>query len=193
MADVLEFSHRKNLFAKPCTFRIDDKTLSIVVSGITTEQIELSHVDTVRLKYAPLRSQPNRFECSLSLAGHPDLEFSNIFFVGAFDQQEKSAEYVPFVRTLIQRIADANPQTRFVGGMTPVGYYVSTGFFLLILAMFAALLFFVPFGKLSTTNILKIILILLFIPALFRHMRTNKPRDFSPSDPPADLLPTVKS
>ncbi len=193
MTDVLEFSHRNNLFSKPSSLRLDETSLAEVVDGVTMEQIALSRIDEVRLKFAPIRSQPNRYECCLTVAGHKDIAFSNIYFAGAFDQQDKSALYVPFVRTLLQRIAQANPQARFVAGMTTVGYYASTGFFLLIMALFAALLFIVPFGKLSTTSILKIVLVLLFVPSLIRHIRVSKPRSFQPNEPPPELLPTAKA
>jgi hypothetical protein len=147
----------------------------------------------VRLAYAPTRVQKNRFLLSLkSVEGSP-LHIGNESYRGLADFEDRSAAFRDFVFALHRAVAATNLAVRFVAGNTSGWYalhWLMTG--LAMAAIIAGLVFFLTFG-LVWVALIKVGLIVYYLPTLRRYLARNQPRRYDPLAIPPGMLPTVAS
>ena len=108
---------------------------------------------------------------------------------GASADEDPATVYPGFVRALCGRLAEKDESgIRFTAGYPETRYR----FLMVLSALLAGICVLLPFGLLFKTGEPKVLAILVvgavLIWPLVRMMRTNAPRNFSPHQPPTELL-----
>ena len=143
----------------------------------------------LRLCFDPTRFDKARHRCGVRLADGQKASFYSSHFVSVGDFEDRAATYGPLVRGLIARIAAANPGCRFRSGKPPFTYWAELIF---LLAMFALLVFvlgLVGGAGLSELVLVKLAIVVSFIPLAIMYTRKNWPWRFDPALIPKEALP----
>jgi hypothetical protein len=96
--------------------------------------------------------------------------------------------YRAFVIELCRRVAEANPQTRFVRGRDLMPFLLEHGFLIAMLVLLAAVVWAVG-GALRPLILLKLAILAFYVPYVLKYARTNRPAPFAPRQVPLDVLP----
>ena len=84
-------------------------TLWMCIEGKQEIPLPLSAILKLRLSYDPSRIERNRFRCHLYNTGAKCASIHNIHFKGFASFGDRTDTHLPFVRTLISRIAALTP------------------------------------------------------------------------------------
>jgi hypothetical protein len=143
----------------------------------------------VRLSYAPSRVDWVRYRCDLHMRSGQRLTILSTHYAGIADFENRAATYVPFVRALVGRVADACPNASFRSGKSVAAYWAEHVLLVAIVAILVMVLS--AFGLSSIMGLvwLKLLIILGSIPLLLAYTRKNWPRRFKPDAIPSDVLP----
>jgi hypothetical protein len=185
----MRYLTRNNLFTPAQTWVLDGATLEIGDGRGPPRFVPLADVAAVRLEFAPTRPEPNRFRCRLTLRSGEGLEFFNRSCRGVYDIADTSAAYVGFVLALHAALAVHAPGCEFAAGATGAAYALNWAatIFVGLIVFFAAL--FLIFNGLAWLILLKIALLAIFAPNVFRWLARNRPRTYKPTSLPPELLP----
>jgi len=143
----------------------------------------------VRLSYAPSRVDSARYRCDLTMRSGGTIAMLSTHYAGIADFEDRAATYAPFVRTLIAKVAAANPSARFRSGKNPITYWAEHLFLLAMVALLIFVLSITGTMPLSDSSWAKLFIIIGFIPLLIVYTRKNWPNRFKPDAIPSDVLP----
>jgi hypothetical protein len=146
----------------------------------------------LRLRFDPTRFDHERHRCEITMRDGVKVSIWSTHYVSVGEFENRAATYTPFVRALIARIAAANPACDFRVGKKGLVYWSEFAF---LLAMFTLLVFvLMAFGGYGVSGlvIVKLIIIIGFIPLLLRYMHKNRPGRFRPDAIPDDALPATE-
>ncbi|WP_029030822.1 hypothetical protein [Salinarimonas rosea] len=172
----------------PITFRLKGKALEVERMG-RVDRLPLERVREVRLTYAPASFAPGRREAKLKLDDGRSVALSSVTYRAMFDARRQDAAYGRFLRELLRRTAKAAPEARFVAGRPwPIWIVLAVVSLLIVgaLAVFALEIY--RIGE-TAIALVAVAVALLGVWQLEPMVRLNKPRDFSPDDPPESLAP----
>lgn len=181
------YLHAPRPASMPVSFRLRGNRL--IVERLGSEQaIPLSQITEVRLTYEPRSFAQKLYRTRLRLASGGSLSLHSVNFRSMVFADRQEEAYAAFVNALLPAIARANPQARFMAGRTP---FVWGALIVTTIAIFLAIAFFIIFAL--SEGEAAAIAIGLFIGAaglwqMLPIVRLNRPRDFRPQDPPAELM-----
>lgn len=178
---------RTDAFSKPVTYRLEEDVLVIEPEGGANERIPLSQITDVHLMAAPSRAASGRYLCTLR-AGGRKIVLSNTHYKSFANFEDQSAEFRPFVEALHQGIGRAAPAATGRVGSSPIGYALALFFGWGFLIALAALVI-VFWDELQGRTLIKAIVALFLVGAMWRYTTNNKPRTYSPGALPAGILP----
>lgn len=178
---------RASVFAREAEWRLAGDRLAWRETGGTDPgsagMIALDQVASVRLTREPSRGGARMF-CRVKTRDSALALIGSAHHAGLLRAEDRGASYKALVRALVEGVARANPQARFLTGATPVVWW---GAVLGLAALFGALgAFFVLAGSqmFSTRLLLGLALVALGAPNLVRWLVANRPGAFDPADPP---------
>jgi hypothetical protein len=105
-------------------YSLDGDTL-VIDSMRKIDRVPLKYVEAVRFLYAPANTARGGFRTVLTLRDGKKLSFGNLSWRSLVDCQNQSEDYRAFVERLVEAIRRANPKVRFIGGRSPVGWWLS--------------------------------------------------------------------
>lgn len=170
------------------TWALVGDTLLIRTQGQADVSIPLSAICKVRLAYEPSRFQLGRFRCHLYNSGGRCASIQNGHFKGFASFEERTESYLPFVRTLIPRIASLNPRCEFMSGTSHLSWWLHALFLGVVFSLLIVVLL-TLYSAIGPLAILKLFIIAFFIPATIRWFVKNRPRKFLPLAIPESILP----
>jgi hypothetical protein len=143
----------------------------------------------LRLCFDPTRVDDTRHRCDVRLANRQKASFYSTHYVSVAEFEDRAATYTALVRELVARVASANPACRFRAGKRPIVYWTEH----VVLLALAALLVFVLalVGGVAITDLflVKLAVIVAFIPVMISYTRKNRPGSFDPKAIPEKVLP----
>jgi hypothetical protein len=152
-------------------------------------QFRCADIVRLRLRFDPTRFDHERHRCEITMRDGTKVSLWSTHYVSVGEFESRAATYTPLVRALIALIAAANPACDFRIGKKAFLFWAEFAF---LFAMFALLVFVLAaFGGygLSGLVIVKLVIVVSFIPLLLRYMRKNRPGRFKPDAIPDDALP----
>jgi hypothetical protein len=158
-----------------------------------TMRFPYKDVCELRLSFAPTRFDPRRYRCEVRMRSGQRVAIMSTHYAGVGNFEDRAAGYVPFVRGLVARVASANPAARFRSGKRPLFYLLEHAFLLLMLVLLVLVLGLVGGAALSHLVLVKLGILLFYIPLMILYTRKNWPRRFDPRDIPGDVLPEPAS
>ena len=185
---ALTYTHAPRPTAGPVTFTLAGDRLT-VDSGRTVQEVRLGAVDLVRLTYEPRSLARAAFRTRLRLGDGRSFAFSSLSWRSMIDAEERAVEYRAFTRALLDAVAQANPQARFLAGRPQAIWAAFAA--LSAAALFGIALFVWRAVAAGATGaaLLGGLVLALGIWQLEPVVRLNRPRRFRPDAPPAGLLP----
>ena len=143
----------------------------------------------LRLCFDPTRADDTRHRCDIRLADRQKASFYSTHFVGFSEFEDRAASYTALVRELVARVVRANPSCRFRARKRPIVYWTEH----IVLLALAALLVFVLalVGGVAITDLflVKLGVIVAFVPVMIAYTRKNRPGSFDPKVLPEKVLP----
>jgi hypothetical protein len=182
------YSHAPRPVGGPITFTLKDDRL-IVDSGRKVQEVALGAVDQVRMTYEPRSLMQKAFQTRVRMRDGKTFTFSSVNWKSLMEAERLDKDYRAFVRTLFDAIARANPQARFVAGR-PRWMWIGTAI-LAAASLFAMAVFTwraMQAGA-TTAALMGLAFALVGIWQLEPMVRLNKPRRFTPDEPPPELMP----
>ena len=125
--------------------------------------------------------------CAFLLAVNTSLQIS---ITGAlWTLKDQSAQFQKFIVTFHEKLQDANSNVMYKSGSTPGAYMGNVVLSILIIAMLiVAAVFFLSIGLIWLVG-LKLLLIIFYMPTLFKLLKRNRPGNYNPVSIPTALLP----
>jgi hypothetical protein len=191
MAEPDSYTVRANAFTGRRTFRLTDNALTWEEDGKPLDGVFYDDVAEVRMRYAPSRAWTNRYVAQILFREGGMVELSNMDFVGFANMREQNADYAAFLRAFHRRLAERNATAIFRKGSSAAAYagnLALTAFILAMIVLAAVLL--VTWGFVWIAAV-KLVIVVLFVPVLFRFIRRAKPETYDPRALPADALPAA--
>lgn len=148
-----------------------------------------SDIQSVRLKFDPTRVQTNRYWMDIEFLNAPKLRVTNNSYVGFADFKDQSEKYRGFVNDLHHVLANKNAGVRYFAGSHFFSYLLSLlcTFFVIGILIFANI--YLLLTGMFIVVFIKLILIVVYLPTLFRYLKANRARQYKPDAIPELLLP----
>lgn len=180
---------RENAFAKRRTYRLTADALTWEEDGGPLDGVFYDDIAEVQMTYAPTRFATNRYRTQIIFRQGGMVNLFNTDYAGIGDFPEKNAEYAAFVRELHKRLAAHGTNTVFRKGNSTVAYALNLALAIFIFAMIAlAFVLLFNFG-LMWIAVVKLIVVLVFVPVLIRYIRRVRPESYDPLALPPDAVP----
>lgn len=192
LRDPTVYGLRANAFQGARTYRITDDALTWEEPGKPIDGVFFDDIAEVQMTYAPTRVARNRYRTRVVFRQGGMIELLNTEYVGFANFAEKNEEYSAFVRELHHRLAARGSKAVFRKGSSAAAYFgnlLLTAFIFAMIAIAFVLLLSVGFLWIA---IVKLAIVLFFVPTLLRYMRRSTPATYDPSSLPADALPDVQ-
>jgi len=185
---VTSYSQKLHAFKPAIRWTLTDE-------GVAWEELEadkrsgnipLSKIQKVRLRFEPSRAETRRV--GLHIYAPFDHHITNIHYVGVMDFNLQQAEFRDFVLAF-HALFGSETRTEFHHGSTwgaYLGNLAITVFLCALLLLLAPIIALtgIPGG----TAIIRIGIILIFLPIVFRVLKKNRPRRYQPDSVPMELL-----
>ncbi len=187
--DPTVYRLRANAFVKPRTYRLTDDALTWEEDGGKRDGVFYDGIAEVRLAFVPTRISTNRYRARIIFKAGGMAELFNTDYRGFADLAEHNAEYVAFLTELHRRLAAHGKDVVFRQGNS-VGQFVfnvALTIFIFVMIALAFLLLFSWGGPLVA--IVKLVIVLFFVPVLVRYIRRARPGTYDPLALPEAVLP----
>lgn len=189
----MRYATRNHAFMPVQTWVLDGPVLRIDEDTGPSRVVPLTGVATVRLAFAPTRPEPGRYRCQLVLRDAQVLEFFNRTYRGVYDFADTSSQYVAFVRAVHAALSQHAPGCRFAAGSTGAAYALNWTVTLLMGLVLGVAALFLLVNGLILLVLLKIALIAVYAPSVFRWLARNRPQAYAPNAIPPTVLPPAGS
>jgi hypothetical protein len=189
---VVLYSHRARPITAPVDHALTDKGLAIRQD---TRELVLpwSDIRSITLTYRPRNTTHEGYQMLVRGPKRMRATLSNLSWKSLVEFDRQDAEYVRFVRALVERAAAANPQVALIAGLPRWRYiaFIVAGVAAvgaMVSVMVAAL-----FGEPRNLPLAAFAgaLAAYFVWWSARFLTRNRPRRFTPDSLPADVLPRV--
>jgi hypothetical protein len=194
LTDVITHRVRTSILEQETVWRLTPDALEreqVLKDGKSlTVRYPYQDIREIRLSFAPTRVDRLRYRCDFQLKNGVLVAILSTHYAGFANFEDRAATYTPLVRGLIERVAAANPACKFEAGKRPGTYWGEHIFLFLMVLLLVLVIGAVGGASLSTLVMVKLGIVVFYIPVLILYTRKNWPRSFKPSAVPDDLLPT---
>jgi hypothetical protein len=189
--DPTVYRVRPHAFVEERLYRLTEDALTWEEDGKPLDGVFFDGIAEIRLAYVPTRAATNRYRAQIIFREGGMAELFNLTYRGIMDFPEQDEAYVAFLRELHRRVAATGQPVLYRQGNS-MGAYIGNIFLCLfiVVCLVAVSFMLVAIGA-SGLVIVKLGLVLYFIPVLIRYMRRAKPAEYDPAAIPAAVLPTV--
>ncbi len=185
------YRHKPRPIGFEIAYRIEGDTL-VVDATRSVSRIPLGAVEEVRFLFKPGNIAATGYLVRLTIRDGRRLTIGDTSWRSLVEVERGGARYVRFVEALAKRVAEANPQARFVAGKPPViwAIYAAVG----AIAVGSMLVFGWRALNAQETGaaVLVLGLFLIALIQLYPMIRLNRPRRLAVGEIPADLMPRAE-
>jgi hypothetical protein len=187
--DPTIYRYRPHAFAGERTYSLTDDALVIEEEGKARDGAFFDQIAEVRLAYAPTRFARNRYRAQIIYRAGGMAEIFNTHFRHVGDFDERNAEFVGFLTELHRRLAVNGKGVIYRRGNSPGAYAANWALTIFIFAMLALAFVLLLTWGLVWIAVVKLAIILFFIPTLIRYMARARPGSYDPLAIPKDVMP----
>ncbi len=196
LADAITHRVRTSILEKETVWRLTPDALEreqVLKDGkVLAVRYPYQDIREIRLSFAPSRFDRSRYRCDLQLKNGTLAAILSTHYAGFADFEDRGATYAPLVRGLVERVAAANPGCKFEAGKRPSTYWGEHIFLFLMIALLVFVIGMVGGLSLSHLVLVKLGILVTYIPLMILYTRKNWPRSFDPAAIPSDLLPASR-
>ncbi len=187
--DPTVYRLRANAFVKPRTYRLTEDALAWEEDDGKSGGVPYDDIAEVRLAFAPTRIATNRYRARILFRKGGMAELFNTDYLGFADFAEHNAEYVAFLTELHRRLVEHGSNVTFRQGNSIAGYVLNVAFTVFVFVMIAlAFVLLFSWGG-PWVAIVKLAIVLFFVPLLVRYIRRARPATYDPLALPSAVLP----
>lgn len=154
-----------------------------------SRSVPYSDIRSVRLRYEPTRAERRRF--AMRIDAVIELTITSIDYRGIYDFKDQAEDYREFVTAFHEKLHARNPNVKYLSGSKPFTYVLNWLLTFWILFMIAIAAFILMSSGLIWLVVVKLGLVIFFLPALFKLLNRNRPSSYDPTDIPKRLLPEI--
>jgi hypothetical protein len=171
------YRKRDTLFDKGETeWRVEDDALVRKTPDGTETRYPWAEVVAVRVRANPTMAKSWLHQTTIATT-HTRFAIDNSHFVGLSEFEDRSADYSPFVRAALDRIAENAPAARVEIGAAQVSFWLQVLFMSASFVMLALVFFYIPLpAPLPLAVIVKLGVIVYLMTLLPRWLRGSRPR-----------------
>lgn len=189
--DPTSYAFNENALVKRRTYRLTEDALTWQAEGEQLDGVFYDEIAEVQMAYIPSRFATNRYRTRIILRRGGMVNLLNTDFTGFGSFTEKNAEYRAFILELHRRLAEHGRNIVYRKGSSGGGYVANMALTIFIFVMIGiAVVMLLNFG-LVWIAVVKLVIILFFIPTLIRFMRRSRPESYDPLSPSKDAMPEV--
>jgi hypothetical protein len=192
MSEETEYAFRSNAFVNRRRYRLTDDAMVWEEDGKPLDGVFYDDISEIRLAFAPTRWSTNRFRARIIFREGGMAELFNMDYIGIGNFNALDAQYNAFLRDLHRRLADRGTATVYRLGNSTGGYIANWLLIIFIAAMLALIFVFLFTIGLGPLALVKLVVILFFVPVLIRYIRRAKPGTYDPRAIPDAVLPAVE-
>lgn len=188
-ADPTTYRLRANALVGTRTYRLTDEALTWEEEGKKLDGVFYDDIAGVRLAFAPTRVARNRYRAQIIFRQGGMAELFNTDYRGFAAFAEQNAAYAAFLAELHKRLAANGRNVVFRQGNSPWGFVLNvalTVFIFVSIALAFVLLF--TWGG-PWVAVVKLAIVLFFVPVLIRYIRRARPATYDPLALPPAMLP----
>lgn len=185
---VLTYSHAPRPIAAPVTFTLAGDRLT-VDTGRKVQEVRLGAVEQVRMSYEARGFARQAFQTRVRLKDGKSFVFSSVNWKSFVESERLDPAYRAFAQALLQAVAAANPDARFVAGRPGWIWAINLGLGVISFAAVTVFLWRAVMAGYTTAALFGAVFMAAGIWQLEPMIRLNKPRRFTPDSPPANLMP----
>ena len=182
------FSHSPRPVGGPASFEIKGDRL-IVDSRGKVREVRLDAVAEVRLTCEARSLGHHASQTRIKLKDGKTFSFSSLDWKSMVRAERVDRDYRAFARTLFDAVARANPQARFVAGRPRIIWLATAALGVVSLAAMGVFIWRTLQYGATGAAIMGVALVLAGIWQIEPIVRLNRPRRFTPDEPPSDLMP----
>ena len=184
------YTHRQHAFAAERTYELKRDALVWREEGSWVEQrMAYADIAEVRLAYRPSRAQTDRYMATIVSRTSGVVQLTNTSFQSFGSFTSDNAGYATFLRALHQRLAQTGSTATFRKGSSMLGYAVNMAMTVgTLIALIAATVYLLANGSFGIVAV-KLIVVAVFLPTLYRFMLRSRPGRYDPRELPAAALP----
>jgi hypothetical protein len=185
---LLVYEHRAKPYAQEARFEMKRDVLA-VTQGSRSGDFAYGDITMVRLLYKPRNTTNEGYQAKLYRKDRRTVGLTNLTWKSLVDLDRQDADYATFVKTLIQRIATANPNVVLEAGM-PRWLHILTA-----VAGGIAMIALVLVGIAALRQggwpmaLMTVAIGAYFVWWTWRYLGRNRPRRFRPDAIPPDVMP----
>lgn len=187
----MRYTQRLHAFSGTTTYRLTGSAIEWDNDKSGNGSFLLSDIRKVRAWYNPTRVVDNKYHLRVSGDNGRSLEITNLSYRGIGDFEANNDEYLDLVRALHRRLIEQNPEVSYSKGNTRGGYILNVLLSIWIFLMLAIAFWFVLNIGVPAIIVIKVAIILYFVPRLWRYMRRNQPARYDPGNLPTDAFPQL--
>jgi hypothetical protein len=178
------YSFRPTLFSAEKTISIEHGELVVEQKG-HARRIKLGDITAVRLFVAPLGAGPDAYFCRVVPRRGKTLMLRSASYSGPGQFADRAAEYSAFVVSLIDKVAAANPEARFLAGQSAGAWWVYVILSILLVPIMLLSLVLAFSGGLNYGGLFSFLALLSYLPMVFRSVGRGRahPLDIHHIDP----------
>lgn len=184
----LQYNNRPRLWESEQVLRANSYELT-VVQGSQSQTIALQDIAIVRVTPHGQFAWPAGAECELVTYDKERIIVRSMHQTGLWTVEDRSQQYAPFVQSLVEHIALANPQASFVTGRTWAMWTLWCGILLLSAMALSLAIWVAGSGQLPWQSAPILMLLGTALPLSWRIARDGTPREFHPLASPRGVLP----
>jgi hypothetical protein len=171
-------------------WRVEDDALVAVASTGAEKRFPWRDIQNVRLCAQPARFRNWRYVFELQPRRGGKVIIDNASYMSIGRYEERSEHYGEFVRAAIHKLSATKPDMRVLIGETPKRYFfmLLVSLFALCAAAYVLVAVRTPIDDLPYAMLIKLALVLLMIPAIWRVLGTM-PRGVAITEIPERALP----
>jgi hypothetical protein len=189
--DPTVYPLRANAFVNRRLYRLTGDALTWEEEGKPLDGVFYDGIAEIRLAYTPTRLARNRYRAQIIFREGGMAELFNTDYRGIADFAEQNEEYAAFLRELHRRVAAAGKPVLYRQRNSMGGYIANMLLTVFIFAMIAlAFVLLLTIGMIWIA-VVKLMIVLYFIPTLIRYIKRAKPAEYDPLAIPDAVLPAV--
>lgn len=186
MTDRPTYTYAPKPMSGPVNFRLGAGTLTID-NGRQRREVRLADVETVRMTYSARSFGRGAFITRLTPAAGRSVTFGSLSYRNFVETERQDEAYRDFAAALCEAVAKANPRARFRAGRAPPLFALLVGG--TAACALAALVLMARAAAAGATPVVVagLVFLALGVWQIGPLIRRNRPREFPPQSPPADL------
>jgi hypothetical protein len=182
------YRHSPRPTKAPVSFVLDGDRLT-VDTGRKVQEVSLGAVEQVRLTYKARSFAQNSFQTRLRLKDGRSVTFSSMNWKSLTAAERLDREYRIFTRALFDAIGHASPAARFVAGQPRPVWLLTLALSVLALVGIAIVTWRAMQVGATSAALMGVLFAVVGIWQIEPMVRLNRPRRFTPEDPPKDMMP----